>query len=153
MFDIVLYQPEIPPNTGNVIRLAANSGCGLHLVKPLGFRLSDRALRRAGLDYSEIARLVQHRDWAACRQFFAGRRMLAFSTRASRIYAKLAYRARDVLVFGPETRGLPQEVLEEFPPELRLRVPMVPGNRSLNLCNSIAVVLYEAWRQQGFAGA
>ena len=153
MFNVILYQPEIPPNTGNVIRLAANSGCGLHLVKPLGFRLSDRALRRAGLDYHEIARLVQHRDWAACREFFAGRRMLAFSARASRVYAELAYRARDVLVFGPETRGLPPEVLEEFPPELRLRLPMAPGNRSLNLSNAIAVVVYEAWRQQGFAGA
>lgn len=153
MFDIVLYQPEIPPNTGNIIRVAANSGCGLHLVKPLGFRLTDRALKRAGLDYDEIARLVEHRDWEACREFFSGRRMLAFSTHANRVYADFTYRSRDVLVFGPETRGLPPEVLGEFPPDLRLRLPMVPGNRSLNLSNSVAVVVYEAWRQQGFAGA
>jgi len=153
LFDIVLYQPEIPPNTGNIIRLAANSGCSLHLVKPLGFRLTDRALKRAGLDYDEIARLVQHRDWTACREFFAGRRMLAFSTRANRVYAEPDYRARDALVFGSETRGLPPEVLEEFPPDRRLRLPMVPGNRSLNLSNAVAVVVYEAWRQLGFPGA
>lgn len=153
MFDIVLYEPEIPPNTGNIIRLAANTGCALHLVRPLGFRLSDRALKRAGLDYGEIALVRRHRDWAACREFFAGRRMLAFSARAARLYCDLAYGAGDVLVFGPETRGLPQSVLAQFPPEARLRLPMTPGNRSLNLANAVAVVVYEAWRQLQFRGA
>lgn len=153
MFDIVLFEPEIPPNTGNIIRLAANTGCTLHLVKPLGFRLSDRALRRAGLDYSEIANVVQHRDWAACTLHFSGRRMFAFSTRARRPYADAAYLPADALLFGPETRGLPVGVLEHVPDEYRLRLPMVPASRSLNLANAVAAVVYEAWRQQNFAGS
>ena len=150
MFDIVLFEPEIPPNTGNIIRLAANTGCRLHLVKPLGFRLSDRALKRAGLDYREIASVTQHRDWQACVRHFDGRRIYALSTRAARTYAEAAFAADDVFVFGPETRGLPQGILAGFSEPMRLRLPMCPGSRSLNLANAVAVVVYEAWRQQGF---
>ncbi|MBS4097720.1 MAG: tRNA (uridine(34)/cytosine(34)/5-carboxymethylaminomethyluridine(34)-2'-O)-methyltransferase TrmL [Sulfuricella sp.] len=153
MFDIVLYQPEIPPNTGNIIRLCANSGAGLHLVKPLGFGLEDKQLRRAGLDYHEYASLKVHEDWAECRAFFAGRRMFALTTKASRPYHEVAFHDGDVFVFGPETRGLPAEVLDEFPAEQRLRIPMRPDNRSLNLSNAAAVLVFEAWRQNGFAGA
>lgn len=153
MFNIVLYQPEIPPNTGNIIRLAANSGATLHLVEPLGFRLEDRELKRAGLDYHEYAGLVVHKDWeAACAQL-QGRRMYAFSTRAERLYTEADYRAGDALLFGPETRGLPLEILHSLPAAQRLRLPLRPGNRSLNLSNAVAVAVYEAWRQQDFAGA
>jgi tRNA (cytidine/uridine-2'-O-)-methyltransferase len=153
MFEIVLYQPEIPPNTGNVIRLAANTGCRLHLVKPLGFDLSDSQLKRAGLDYHEYASLQVHEDWAACRACLAGKRIFAFTTKAGRIHADVAFRAGDVLLFGPETRGLPAEVLAEFEEGQRLRLPMRPQNRSLNLSNAVAVAVYEAWRQNGFSGA
>lgn len=153
MFEIVLFQPEIPPNTGNVIRLAANSGCGLHLVEPLGFDLSDKQLARAGLDYHDLAHVSVHRDWDACRAALAGRRLFAFSTRGSRRYDAVRYRAGDVMVFGPESRGLPQAMIEGFAPEARIRVPMRPGNRSVNLSNVVAVVVYEGWRQAGFAGA
>jgi tRNA (cytidine/uridine-2'-O-)-methyltransferase len=153
VFNIVLYQPEIPPNTGNIIRLAANTGSTLHLVEPLGFNLEDRELRRAGLDYHEYASLVVHKDWRACCECLQGRRMYAFSTRGLRRHTEPEYREGDVLVFGPETRGLPQEILDGFPPERRLRLPLRPGNRSLNLSNAVAVAVYEAWRQQGFAGA
>ena len=152
MFDLVLYQPEIPPNTGNVIRLCANTGCRLHLVAPLGFTLEDRQLRRAGLDYHEYAELTVHADWQEFRAAFAGRRLFALSTRGQVRYDAVAYRAGDGLVFGPETRGLPQPVLEEFPPEYRLRLPMRPGNRSLNLSNACAVTIFEAWRQLDFRG-
>ncbi len=152
MFEVVLYQPEIPPNTGNLIRLCANTGCHLHLVKPLGFRLSDRALRRAGLDYAALASVYQHEDWNSCLEHFAGRRLFAYTTRASRRYTEPVYRGGDVLVFGAETRGLPAEVLQGLGEEQRLRVPMKPGNRSLNLANTVAIVVYEAWRQQRFAG-
>ena len=152
MFNVVLYQPEIPPNTGNIIRLAANTGATLHLVEPLGFRLDDRELKRAGLDYHEYAGLVVHKDWSACCECLQGRRMFAFSTRAGRRHTEPEYRAGDVLLFGPETRGLPPEILESLPPEQRLRLPLRPNNRSLNLSNAVAVAVYEAWRQQGFAG-
>ncbi len=153
MFNIVLYQPEIPPNTGNIIRLAANTGATLHLVEPLGFRLEDRELKRAGLDYHEYAGLVVHKDWeAACAQL-QGKRVFAFSTRAERLYTEPAYHAGDALLFGPETRGLPPEILHSLPAAQRLRLPLRPGNRSLNLSNAVAVAVYEAWRQQGFAGA
>jgi tRNA (cytidine/uridine-2'-O-)-methyltransferase len=150
MFDIVLFEPEIPPNTGNIIRLAANTGCRLHLVKPLGFRLSDRALKRAGLDYGEIANVTQHRDWQACALHFDGRRIYALSTSATRPYAEAGFAPDDVLLFGPETRGLPREILAGLPAAMRLRLPMREGSRSLNLANAVAVVVYEAWRQQGF---
>jgi len=152
MFDIVLVEPEIPPNTGNIIRLAANTGCRLHLVKPLGFRLSDRALKRAGLDYGELASVTQHCDWQACANHFRDRRMVAFSTRASRLYTNAAFKPSDVLVFGPESRGLPQTIIDGIPEYLQLRLPMREGSRSLNLANAVAVVAYEAWRQQRFAG-
>lgn len=153
MFDIVLYEPEIPPNTGNIIRLAANTGCRVHLVKPLGFRLSDRAARRAGLDYGGVEDARVHDDWEACRAHFAGRRLFAVSTRAGQSYASCAFTRGDVFVFGPETRGLPSSVLEQFPEGLRVRIPMQPGSRSLNLSNAVAVLVYEAWRQSGFEGS
>lgn len=153
MFDVVLYQPEIPPNTGNALRLCANAGCRLHLVQPLGFLVTDRALRRAGLDYAEIEAATLHPDWPAARMHFAGRRMFAFSSRAQRIYADVRFAPEDVLVFGPETRGLPDAVLEALAPEHRLLIPMRPGSRSVNLSNAVALVVYEAWRQSGFAGA
>lgn len=153
MFEIVLYQPEIPPNTGNIIRLAANTGCRLHLIKPLGFDLSDSQLRRAGLDYHEYADLKVHDSWAACRADLSGRRIFAFTTKARHPHAGAAFQPGDVLLFGPETRGLPAEVLAEFAEGRRLRLPMRPDNRSLNLSNAVAVAVYEAWRQQGFAGA
>jgi len=151
-FEIVLYQPEIPPNTGNVIRLSANSGARLHLIEPLGFRLEDRLLRRAGLDYHEFAAICTHANLADCARLLGERRWIAFSTRAGRRYSDIAYRPGDALLFGPETRGLPAEVLAGFPPGQQARVPLMPGNRSLNLSNTVAVVVYEAWRQLGFAG-
>jgi tRNA (cytidine/uridine-2'-O-)-methyltransferase len=153
MFEVVLYQPEIPPNTGNALRLCANAGCRLHLVRPLGFLVTDRALRRAGLDYAEIQTATLHDDWAAARAHLAGRRMFAFSSRARRSYAEARYERDDVLVFGPETRGLPDAVLAEFPAEHCMLIPMRAGSRSVNLSNAVALVVYEAWRQAGFAGA
>jgi len=152
MFDIVLYEPEIPPNTGNILRLAANTGCRLHLVQPLGFRLSDRALKRSGLDYGDIEHVVVHDDWTACTAHFAGRRLYAVTTRGERAHAECRFEKGDVFVFGPETRGLPTDVLDGFPAAQRLRIPMVEGSRSLNLSNAVAVVVYEAWRQAEFAG-
>lgn len=153
MFDIVLYEPEIPPNTGNAIRLAANTGARVHLVKPMGFTLRDKQLRRAGLDYHELASVTLHADWRACCEFFAGRRMFAVTTRGTQRYDVPRYRENDVFVFGPETRGLPADVLARFPPHSRIRLPMLTTNRSLNLSNAVAVVLYEAWRQNSFGGA
>ena len=151
MFNIVLFEPEIPPNTGNVIRLCANSGCRLHLVQPLGFQLDDRQLKRAGLDYHEYASVQVHANWPALLQALPGRRF-AFSTKAATRFDSIEYRAGDALIFGPETRGLPDELLASFDPRLRLRLPMVAGSRSLNLSNAVAVVVYEAWRQNGFTG-
>ena len=153
MFDIVLYQPEIPPNTGNILRLAVNTGCGVHLVRPIGFRLTDRALARAGLDYAEIDVATVHTSWEECAAHFGGRRMFAFSTKGRVVHTAPSYRPGDALLFGPETRGLPEEVLGAFPESQRLRVPMCEGSRSLNLSNTVAVAVYEAWRQQDFAGA
>ncbi len=149
-FDVVLYRPEIPPNTGNVIRLCANAGARLHLVEPLGFSMDDRQLRRAGLDYHELATVVVHRDWDACLRALAGRRLFAVSARAGTRYTEAAFAPGDAFLFGPETAGLPDALLESVPGERRLRLPMRPGNRSLNLSNAVAVVVYEAWRQQGF---
>jgi tRNA (cytidine/uridine-2'-O-)-methyltransferase len=153
MFDTVLYQPEIPPNTGNIIRLAANTGARLHLVKPLGFDLSDKQLARAGLDYHDLACLSVHRDWAACMAQLAGRRCLALSTRGTVRHDRVAFAPDDVLIFGPESRGLPADILDALPPAQRLRIPMRPTNRSVNLSNAVAIVVFEAWRQHGFAGA
>ena len=152
MFHVVLYQPEIPPNTGNVIRLCANSGASLHLIRPLGFELDDRRLRRAGLDYHEYARVQVHDTLEAFSAATNPARIFACSTRGEVAYADVRYQANDVLLFGPETRGLPKTLLEGLPPEHRLRIPMLPGNRSLNLSNAVAIILYEAWRQNGFAG-
>lgn len=152
MFHIVLYQPEIPPNTGNVMRLAANTGMQLHLIEPLGFRLEDKELRRAGLDYREWAEVRVHPTLEAFLDTARPPRLLVFSTRATRLYTEVKYQPQDALLFGPETRGLPTEVLERVPPAHRLRLPLQPNNRSLNLSNAVAVVVYEAWRQQGFAG-
>jgi tRNA (cytidine/uridine-2'-O-)-methyltransferase len=153
VLEIVLLHPEIPPNAGNVIRLATNCGARLHLVEPLGFSMDDRQLKRAGLDYHELADVHVHRDWAACRAVLGPARLFAVSTRGGVDYAGVRYAASDAFVFGPETRGLPQDLLEEFPAERRLRLPMRPGNRSLNLSNAVAVLAYEAWRQLGFSGA
>lgn len=150
MFDIVLYEPEIPPNTGNIIRLCANTGAQLHLVKPLGFSLEDKQLKRAGLDYHEYASLQVHENWAACKAALAGKRMFALTTKGSTRHTNLQFKAGDVFVFGPETRGLPQEIRDEFLPEHRVRLPMLPDSRSLNLSNSAAILLYEAWRQIDF---
>ncbi|MBD9483632.1 tRNA (uridine(34)/cytosine(34)/5-carboxymethylaminomethyluridine(34)-2'-O)-methyltransferase TrmL [Pseudomonas sp. PDM14] len=150
MFHVVLFQPEIPPNTGNIIRLCANTGCQLHLIEPLGFELDDKRLRRAGLDYHEYATLKRHHSLADCITQTSSDRILAFTTKASHSYAQMQFRRGDLLLFGPESRGLPAEVLEQIPDEQRLRMPMRPGNRSLNLSNAVAVTVYEAWRQNGF---
>jgi tRNA (cytidine/uridine-2'-O-)-methyltransferase len=153
MFDVVLHQPEIPPNTGNVLRLCANTGCRLHLVKPLGFALTDKALARAGLDYADIAIATVHGDWASLRAHLAGRRVFALSTRGRHRYDEVRFAPGDAFVFGAETRGLPEAILKELGADACLRLPMLPANRSLNLSNAVAVVVYEAWRQSGFVGA
>jgi tRNA (cytidine/uridine-2'-O-)-methyltransferase len=155
MFHIVLVAPEIPPNTGNVIRLAANTGCTLHLVEPLGFSMEDRLMRRAGLDYHEYAEVRKHADWSAllASEQPDAARMFALSTRATRGVHDVAFAAGDWLVFGSETAGLQPTILESFAEGRRLRLPMRPGQRSLNLSNAVAVTVFEAWRQQGFAGA
>lgn len=149
---VVLYQPEIPPNTGNVIRLCANSGARLHLIRPLGFDLDHAKLRRAGLDYHEFAAVAAHDDFAAFVAAARPARLFALSTRNSTLYTAARFGPDDAVVFGPETRGLPQALLDSIPAAQRLRLPMRPGNRSLNLSNAVAVVVYEAWRQLGFAG-
>ncbi len=167
MFHIVLVHPEIPPNTGNVIRLAANTGCTLHLVEPLGFSMDDKLLRRAGLDYHEFTAVQRHADWAAFQaarhvaqaatQHAAsqstGGRLWAFTTRGAQDFASVAWLPGDWLVFGSETAGLPDAVRDSFAAGRRVRLPMRPGQRSLNLSNAVAVVVFEAWRQQGYAGA
>jgi tRNA (cytidine/uridine-2'-O-)-methyltransferase len=150
VFDIVLHQPEIPPNAGNVIRLAANTGARLHLVEPLGFSMDDKQLKRAGLDYHEYAKVRVHPNWDSCMEFLKGRRMFALTTKSERNLFDVQFREDDVFVFGSETSGLPRELLESFDPEMRLRLPMRPGNRSLNLSNAVAVTVFEAWRQLGF---
>ena len=152
MFHVVLYQPEIPPNTGNIIRLCANCGAKLHLIRPLGFEMSDKLLRRAGLDYHEYAEVALHDSLAGFIDTVQPARLLACSTRGRRDYSEVAYRPGDALLFGPETRGLPQSLLDDLPADQLLRIPMRPGNRSLNLSNAVAVIAYEAWRQAGFAG-
>ncbi|GKW49573.1 tRNA (uridine(34)/cytosine(34)/5-carboxymethylaminomethyluridine(34)-2'-O)-methyltransferase TrmL [Halomonas sp. NCCP-2165] len=153
MLDVVLYQPEIPPNTGNLIRLCANTGFRLHLIEPLGFVLDDKRLRRAGLDYHEWARVRVHPGWEAFLEAVAPERLFAVSTRGGTGYHEPRYREGDALVFGPETRGLPQALLEALPESRRLRIPMRADSRSLNLSNACAVLVYEAWRQLGFPGA
>lgn len=150
---VALHSPEIPPNTGNVIRLCANSGAQLHLIRPLGFTLDDRRMRRAGLDYHELATLQVHDDLDALLGQLGPRRLWAFTTRGQHRFDGVAYRPDDVLLFGSETAGLPAPVLAQIPPGQRLRLPMRPGNRSLNLSNSVAVAVYEAWRQLGYTGS
>lgn len=150
--DVLLYQPEIPPNTGNAIRLCANTGARLHLIEPLGFQLEDRQLKRAGLDYHEYARVQVHATLEAALASIAPKRLFALSTRGTVRYDQPRYAAGDAFLFGPETRGLPQSVLDALPSEQRLRLPMRPDNRSLNLSNSVAVVVFEVWRQMDFAG-
>jgi tRNA (cytidine/uridine-2'-O-)-methyltransferase len=150
---VILYQPEIPPNTGNVIRLCANTGAQLHLIGPLGFALDDARLRRAGLDYHEYATLALHDSLDACLAAIGAPRLFALSTRGSVRYDTPVFAADDAFLFGAETRGLPDALLHQVPAAQRLRLPMRPDNRSLNLSNAVAVVVFEAWRQQGFAGA
>lgn len=168
MFHVVLVAPEIPPNTGNVIRLCANTGAKLHLIEPLGFDLSDAQLRRAGLDYAEMVCVTVHADWVACRAALGEARLFALTTKANRRHASAVpgdtathnfqdtgpprYQPGDAFVFGSESRGLPAEVLADIDESRRLRLPLIPGNRSLNLSNAVAVMVYEAWRQQGFTG-
>ena len=153
MFDVVLYQPEIPPNTGNIMRLCANTGTRLHLIGPLGFELEDRRLRRAGLDYREWASVQVHSTLAAYLETKPEGRLYACSTRGGVPYPQPAYQVGDAFLYGPETRGLPQAVLKGVPEADRVFIPMRPDNRSLNLSNAVAVILYEAWRQNGFLGA
>jgi tRNA (cytidine/uridine-2'-O-)-methyltransferase len=150
MFDVILFQPEIPSNTGNIIRLCANTGASLHLVKPLGFTLEDRLLRRAGLDYHEYAAITVYESWPSCADRFKDRRVFAGSTKGSQRYDRIDYVAGDAFLFGPESRGLPAEILGNVPEQRRIRLPMIPESRSLNLSNTVAVVIYEAWRQVEF---
>ena len=152
MTAVVLFQPEIPPNTGNVIRLCANTGVELHLVEPLGFRWEDRSLKRAGLDYHEFARVFRHPDWTTCKAALTDRHWFAITTKGGQRFDTPAFQPDDVFVFGSETSGLPAEVMAEFPEDHRLRLPMLPGQRSLNLSNAVAVTVFEAWRQRGFEG-
>ncbi|MHB8920629.1 MAG: tRNA (uridine(34)/cytosine(34)/5-carboxymethylaminomethyluridine(34)-2'-O)-methyltransferase TrmL [Halothiobacillus sp.] len=153
MIDIVLFEPEIPPNTGNIIRLCANTGARLHLVEPLGFSMDEKALRRAGLDYHEFAQIELYPDWQALRAAFTDRRVFALTTKGSQPFHQAHFAVNDVLVFGPETRGLPPAILAEFAADRRLRLPMRTDSRSLNLSNTVAVAVYEVWRQLGFVGA
>jgi tRNA (cytidine/uridine-2'-O-)-methyltransferase len=152
VFHVVLFEPEIPPNTGNIIRLCANSGCRLHLVEPLGFDLDRRSVRRSGLDYAELAVVERHATLADALNAVSGGRVYAIETGGERGYAEAQFQAGDALLFGPETRGLPQDYLAGLPAPSRLSIPMRPGNRSLNLSNAVALVVYEAWRQNGFSG-
>ena len=150
MFNVILFQPEIPPNTGNIIRLCANTGTKLHLIKPLGFRLQDKQLLRAGLDYHEFAGIAVHENWSECVKQLQGCQIFAVTTKGKQRYDRTGFVAGDSFLFGAESCGLPIAVLESFPAKNRLRVPMLPASRSLNLSNSVAVVVYEAWRQAGF---
>jgi tRNA (cytidine/uridine-2'-O-)-methyltransferase len=152
MFSLILYEPEIPPNTGNIIRLCANTGTGLHLIEPLGFELDEPRLKRAGLDYREFADVAVHKSLDACLEQLGGPRVFALSTRGKTGHSVPKYAQGDAFLFGPETRGLPQTLLDSLPPEQRLRLPMRENSRSLNLSNAAAVVTYEAWRQLGFEG-
>ena len=152
MLDIILYQPEIPPNTGNIIRLCANTGFRLHLIKPLGFELDDQRLKRAGLDYHEYADLKIYEDYQSFLDILKPKRVFALSTKGTTNYSDAGFREGDVMMFGPETRGLPTDIRESLPQEQVLRLPMLSESRSLNLSNTVAVIVYEAWRQMGFKG-
>jgi tRNA (cytidine/uridine-2'-O-)-methyltransferase len=153
MLDIVLYQPEIPPNTGNIIRLCANTGFALHLIEPLGFDWDDKKVRRAGLDYHEFAKVQRYPNLQAYIEAREPKRIFACTTKGKAFFAEAEFKAGDCLLFGPETRGLPMDVIESLPAEQRLRIPMLPESRSMNLSNAVSVFVYEAWRQMGFAGA
>ncbi len=153
MIDIVLYQPEIPPNTGNIIRLCANSGFALHLIEPLGFDWDDKRVRRAGLDYHEFAQVKRHPSLEVYMQSEQPKRVLACTTKGRAFHSEVVYQLGDALVFGPETRGLPNEVIDSLPPEQRVRIPMLPDSRSMNLSNAVSVFVYESWRQFGYPGA
>lgn len=153
MFHVILYQPEIPPNTGNIIRLCANTGCQLHLVRPLGFTLEDRQLKRAGLDYHEFATVRVYDTLQDCLAAFDPARVFALTTKGSQAFHQVRYQAGDVFLFGPESRGLPHDALGRFAAGQRVRLPMLPHSRSLNLSNTVAVVVFEAWRQSGFVGS
>ena len=153
MFQLILFEPEIPPNTGNIIRLCANTGVALHLVQPLGFSMDDAQLRRAGLDYHDLARVQEHQSLAGCLAELGGARVFAVEARSGARHTEQQYRAGDAFLFGRETRGLPPELLATWPAEHLIRLPMIPGNRSLNLSNAAAIVIYEAWRQLAFAGS
>jgi tRNA (cytidine/uridine-2'-O-)-methyltransferase len=150
MFHLILHQPEIPPNTGNIIRLCANTGCTLHLVRPIGFALDAKTVRRAGLDYAEVAQVRTHASFEACIEALAGARIFAIETSGARPYSEARFQPGDALLFGSEHRGLPADVIEKVPDPQRLAIPMRPGNRSLNLSNAVALVVYEAWRQNAF---
>jgi tRNA (cytidine/uridine-2'-O-)-methyltransferase len=150
MFHIALYEPEIPPNTGNIIRLAANTGCQLELIQPLGFELDEKRLRRAGLDYDEWAKINLHDSWESFEKKFRDHQIFAYSTKSTRNYDSVSFSSGNILLFGPETRGLPSKVLDSLPGDQRLRLPMVEPSRSLNLSNTVAIAVYEAWRQNGF---
>ena len=153
MFNVILFEPEIPPNTGNVIRLCANTGSQLHLIRPLGFELDDKQLRRAGLDYHEYANMRVHDDLETCLRSLPASRLFAFTTKGSHPYFETEFKPGDALLFGPESRGLPATILDSLSNEQKLRLPMLPNNRSLNLSNTVAVAVYEAWRQCGFGNA
>ena len=153
MLDIVLYQPEIPPNTGNIIRLCGNTGFSLHLIEPLGFDLDEKKVRRAGLDYHELANVERHENLEAYVESRKPARIFACTTKGKAFLADVQYQAGDALLFGPETRGLPDDIIQSLPPEQRLRIPMLPDSRSMNLSNAVSVFVYEAWRQLGFKGA
>lgn len=153
MFHIVLFEPEIPPNTGNIIRLSANTGCQLHLIHPLGFELDDKKLRRAGLDYREFANIHEHADISAFSSSIQPERIFACSTKGRYSHSDVVFQEGDALIFGPETRGLPESYLNDLPDEQVIRIPMLANSRSMNLSNSVAVIVYEAWRQLGYSGA
>jgi tRNA (cytidine/uridine-2'-O-)-methyltransferase len=152
MFHIALFEPQVPPNTGNIIRLVANNGCCLHLIEPMAFDLEDKNLRRAGLDYHDLAKVCKYANYLAFTAAMQGRRVLACTTKGIKTYDKMVYLPEDVLLFGSETSGLPNEILNSIDLERQLRIPMMPNNRSLNLSNAAAIISYEAWRQQGFYG-
>lgn len=153
MFHIALYEPKIAPNTGNIIRLAANNGCSLHLIEPLGFDFEEKKLRRAGLDYHDLSNVTRHRDYQSFLAVVKGKRIFACTTKGSRAHSDMSYTVGDVLLFGSETHGLPDEVMDSIDQSMRLRIPMMPDSRSLNLANSVAIISYEAWRQIGYQGA
>ena len=153
MFDIALFEPQIAPNTGNIIRLAANNGCRLHLIEPLGFSLDEKKVRRAGLDYHDLANVSRYPDFWAFKATLGDRRILACTTKGTRPYSDIRFAPSDILLFGAETHGLHPEVMNSISSELRIKIPMQESNRSLNLSNAVAIISYEAWRQQGFAGA